>query len=51
MNLSLIGRDKELLNEDLLNHSNELKKIIMSSSFLVMGGGWNHWTSCYKRNI
>jgi len=36
--LSLIGRNKELLQNDIAAHSKELKTIISSSSFLVIGG-------------
>jgi len=36
--LNLIGRNKALLNEDIETHSVELKNIISSSSFLVIGG-------------
>ena len=36
--LGLIGRDKELFNEDILNHDEELKLIVSTSSFLVIGG-------------
>ncbi|RDH81547.1 MAG: UDP-N-acetylglucosamine 4,6-dehydratase [endosymbiont of Galathealinum brachiosum] len=36
--LSLIGREKELFNEDIEKYDSELKKIISSSTFLVVGG-------------
>ncbi len=36
--LSLIGRTKELFFEDISNHENDLKSIVSSSSFLVIGG-------------
>lgn len=36
--LSLIGREKELFNEDILTNDNELKNVVSSSSFLVIGG-------------
>ena len=36
--LSLIGRSKELFIEDVANKSEELEKIVSSSSFLVLGG-------------
>jgi len=36
--LNLIGRSKELFTEDIANNDNELKSIISSSSFLVIGG-------------
>jgi FlaA1/EpsC-like NDP-sugar epimerase len=36
--LDLIGRDKELFSVDINQHNNELKKIIESSNFLVIGG-------------
>lgn len=36
--LSLIGRDKELFTHDVSNCENELKRIISSSTFLVIGG-------------
>ncbi len=36
--LFLIGREKELFYEDILNHEKELSLIVSSSSFLVLGG-------------
>ena len=36
--LSLIGRSNELFEEDINKHDLELKEIISSSSFLVIGG-------------
>ena len=36
--LGLIGRGKELFSEDIPKYASELKKIISSSSFLVIGG-------------
>ncbi|MCT7580023.1 UDP-N-acetylglucosamine 4,6-dehydratase [Aliarcobacter butzleri] len=36
--LDLIGRKKELFIDDIKNHDNELKNIVSSSSFLVIGG-------------
>ncbi len=36
--LKLIGRDKELFEEDIKKHEKELKDIIGNSSFLVIGG-------------
>ena len=36
--LSLIGREKELFILDVSNHENELKRIVASSTFLVIGG-------------
>lgn len=36
--LSLIGRKKELFIEDISNHEKELRQIVSSSSFLVIGG-------------
>jgi len=36
--LKLIGRDKELFNEDIKKYESELQKIISNSSFLVIGG-------------
>ncbi len=36
--LKLIGRKKELFRQDLLDHENELREIISSSRFLVIGG-------------
>lgn len=36
--LSLIGREKELFIQDVSNHENELKRIVASSTFLVIGG-------------
>lgn len=36
--LSLIGRTEELFKEDIANHEQDLKKMVSSSSFLVIGG-------------
>jgi UDP-N-acetylglucosamine 4,6-dehydratase len=36
--LKLIGRDKELFEEDLTNHKDELHRIVENSRFLVIGG-------------
>ena len=36
--LSLIGRKKELFDEDINNDSIELNKIVLNSTFLVLGG-------------
>ncbi|HUH42311.1 MAG TPA: UDP-N-acetylglucosamine 4,6-dehydratase [Sulfurimonas sp.] len=36
--LNLIGRSKEFFTEDINNFNNELKKIVSSSTFLVIGG-------------
>ena len=36
--LNLIGRDKELFNQDIACHEEELKQIVSFSSFLVIGG-------------
>lgn len=36
--LTLIGRNKKLLIDDITNKESELKKIISKSSFLVLGG-------------
>lgn len=36
--LTLIGRTNQLFNEDISTHEKELKKIVSSSSFLVIGG-------------
>ena len=36
--LKLIGRDKELFEEDILIHEKELSEIVSSSRFLVIGG-------------
>ena len=36
--LNLIGRDKQLFNVDISNTNAELKSIVSSSSFLVIGG-------------
>lgn len=36
--LHLIGREKELFQNDIANHEKELTKIISSSTFLVLGG-------------
>ncbi len=36
--LSLIGREKELFVQDVASHEKELKRIVSSSTFLVIGG-------------
>ncbi len=36
--LNLIGRNKKLFIKDISNHNEKLKKIVSSSSFLVIGG-------------
>ena len=36
--LNLIGRKEELFADDINLHNRELKKIVSSSSFLVIGG-------------
>jgi len=36
--LKLIGRNKELFKADILKNDNELKNIVLSSTFLVIGG-------------
>ena len=36
--LNLIGREKELFNEDINNNNIELNKIVSTSTFLVIGG-------------
>ena len=36
--LSLIGRSKELFTDDIKSHNKELKEIVSSSTFLVIGG-------------
>ena len=36
--LNLIGRTKELFTNDINNYNDELKKIVSSSTFLVIGG-------------
>ena len=36
--LDLIGRNKELFIDDIQNHDTELKEIVSSSTFLVIGG-------------
>ena len=36
--LSLIGRNKELFEEDIAEHSLELNKEVQNSSFLILGG-------------
>ena len=36
--LNLIGRTKELFTDDIKKYDNELKKVVSSSSFLVIGG-------------
>lgn len=52
--LKLIGRDEELFIEDMAAHEYELKNIISSSSFLVIGGagsiGQSVVKEIFKRN-
>ncbi|MDR2221525.1 MAG: UDP-N-acetylglucosamine 4,6-dehydratase [Flavobacteriaceae bacterium] len=36
--LSLIGREKELFTEDITKYDSELRRIVSSSNFLVIGG-------------
>jgi len=36
--LSLIGREKELFTNDIVNHDSQLMDIVSNSSFLVLGG-------------
>ncbi|OUR92459.1 UDP-N-acetylglucosamine 4,6-dehydratase [Gammaproteobacteria bacterium 42_54_T18] len=36
--LSLIGREKELFTNDIIKYESELKSIVSSASFLVLGG-------------
>ena len=36
--LNLIGRKKDLFDQDILSYTNELKRIVSSSKFLVLGG-------------
>lgn len=36
--LGLIGREKELFSTDIINYSDELKRIVSESTFLVIGG-------------
>ncbi len=36
--LNIIGRTKELFNNDINKYENEIKKIVSSSTFLVLGG-------------
>jgi len=36
--LSLIGREKELFAQDVSDHESQLKRIVASSTFLVIGG-------------
>lgn len=36
--LNLIGRNKELFNQDIIQHNEELKSIVSTSAFLVIGG-------------
>ena len=36
--LNLIGRDKELFEDDIKNHGKELGEIVDKSRFLVVGG-------------
>ena len=38
MILNLIGRTKELFEQDIENNDNKIQKIVSSSSFLVIGG-------------
>jgi FlaA1/EpsC-like NDP-sugar epimerase len=52
--LNLIGRTKALLEADIYNNSKELKSIVSSSSFLVLGGagtiGQATTKEIFKRN-
>ncbi len=52
--LKLIGREKELFTEDISNNNNELKNIVSSSTFLVLGGagsiGQSVTKEIFKRN-
>ena len=52
--LSLIGRNKELFIDDISNHEYDLKSIVSSSSFLVIGGagsiGQSVTKEIFKRN-
>ena len=52
--LNLIGRTKKLFTKDILIYSNELKSIVSSSSFLVIGGagsiGQSVTKEIFKRN-
>ena len=36
--LQLVGRDSELFEDDIQKHGDELRAIVSSSKFLVMGG-------------
>lgn len=36
--LLLIGREKELFTEDIHQHEKQLKQIVSSARFLVIGG-------------
>ena len=36
--LNLIGREKELFEDDIANHDQQLKEIVSNSRFLVIGG-------------
>src|SRR5210317_1009484 len=36
--LHLIGRDKLLFTKDIMNHKDDLEKIVSASTFLVIGG-------------
>jgi FlaA1/EpsC-like NDP-sugar epimerase len=36
--LELVGRDSELFEDDIQKHDKELREIVSSSNFLVMGG-------------
>ncbi|APY07949.1 UDP-N-acetylglucosamine 4,6-dehydratase [Winogradskyella sp. J14-2] len=52
--LPLIGREAELFVEDIAKHSDDLNKIVSSSTFLVIGGagsiGQAVTTEIFKRN-
>ena len=52
--LKLIGRDKELFIQDMLDHKTELLKLVSSASFLVLGGagsiGQSVVKEIFKRN-
>ncbi|MFO8068226.1 MAG: hypothetical protein R6U11_11660 [Bacteroidales bacterium] len=42
--LNLIGRDKELFNEDIKKHEQKLSDIVSPNHFLVLGrGGYRNY--------
>ncbi len=49
--LELIGRTKELFQEDIQTYEKELSKIVSNSTFLVIGGAGSIGQAVTKRDI